>query len=140
MKRLTKEGYQRNKYLEDIGIPIENYGTNYCGKEDKRWKKWKNERKKYGFDARECWNLDSSFVEWIYSHFKKYKEDACIDLSFHKFQYNKNDKNVEITQEEAIDIICDACENYLLTSFVDRDFLSKDVMLLIGDVMPSMWW
>ena len=84
---MTKEGYQRNKYLDDLGISIEKYGTNFCDKKDSRWKKWKKERKKYGFDARECWNLDSIFVEWIYSHFMKYKEDCNVDLTVHKFEY-----------------------------------------------------
>ena len=37
---------QRNKFLDDIGIPIETYGTNFTDKDDERNKHWKKQRKK----------------------------------------------------------------------------------------------
>lgn len=139
---MTKDGYQRNKYLDDLGISIKNYGTNFLGKEDKRWKFWKKERKKYGFDERECWNLEARFVEWIYSRFKKYKEDTVVDLDYHLFRYQSQPdvEPVNVTQGEAIDIVCEACKKYLLQEFTDRPFLSEEIIKLIGDVMPYMWW
>lgn len=61
-KRLAKKyGYDRHYYLERLEIPIEKCGTNFCDKKDKRYRKWMKERKKYGFDSRETWSLDSSF-------------------------------------------------------------------------------
>ena len=145
---ITDKGYQRNKYLEDLGLSITEYGTNFCDKSDKRWKKWKKERKKYGFDARECWNMDQIFVEWLYSHFMKYKEDcdSFIDLKCHKFLYQKEKDTdpIEITQSEAIDIICDACKKYLLSEqysiHVDCSIFKPEIMTLLGEIMPAMWW
>ena len=137
---MTKEGYQRNKYLDDLGLPITKYGTNFCDRSDERWKKWRRERKKYGFDERECWNLNTTFVEWLYSHFMKYAEDSdsnrVLDLNFHKLEYQGS----LITQAEAIDIVCEACKEYLVKDFLHRTFLSKDIMMLITDLMPAMWW
>ena len=43
--------YQRNKYLDDLGLDIKNYGTNFVDElKDDRKEKWKEQRKKYGFD------------------------------------------------------------------------------------------
>lgn len=135
---MLKEGYQKNKYLDDLGIPIIEYGTNFCNRSDKRWKKWRREREEYGFDERECWNLDTTFVEWLYSHFMKYAEDSrkVVNLEYLKFEYQGN----LITQAEAINTVCEACKEYLTSDFLDRTFLSKDIMMLITDLMPAMWW
>ena len=57
---------QKCKYLDDLGIPINEYGTNFMSNDDPREKGWSKERKEYGFDNRETWNLDRIFIEWIY--------------------------------------------------------------------------
>ena len=49
---------QKCKYLENLGLKTEQYGTNFMQDDDKRAQKWAKERKKYGFDNREIWNLD----------------------------------------------------------------------------------
>lgn len=134
---------QRNKYLDALDIPMENYGTNFLNDDDPRAEKWREEKEQYGFDSRECWSLDQTFLEWLYSHFMKYKEDAKTTIVLsgpkaHKFQYI----NKEIDQLEAIDIIIDACKS-LLTSkdyYLNNKYLSKDIMVLLGDLLPSMWW
>ncbi len=140
---MTKEGYQKNKYLDDLGIPITQYGTNYIDNTDPHWEDWQKEKEKYGFDPRECWSLGDIFVEWIYSHFMKYKDDAgqIIDLSYYEFQYYKTPNDViPVTQEEAIDIICQACKDYLLDDSLEKEYLSEGIIKLIGDIMPAMWW
>ena len=133
-----KNPYKRCKYLDDLNIPITEYGTNFinCYK-DKRGRKWRRQRTKYGFDERETWNLDSQFIEWIYTRFKMYKEIACVDLTFHKFKY----LGKEITQGEAIDIILQACEDYIKqgdTGF--KTFPSPIIGDLLFKIMPAMWW
>lgn len=142
-KELKKMGLQRNHYLDELGIPIKDYGTNFCDKTDERWKCWKKEQKKYGFDNRETWNIDRLFVEWLYSHFKMYKE-ACggtINFEYHKFKYRGKD----ITQKKAINIILDACKKYLLShDYVgdgkDMTIYSPEIMTLLGELLPAMWW
>ena len=47
------------------------------------------QRRTRGWSDDECWNLDITFLKWINSRFKKYKEKAgkIVDLEFHKFKY-----------------------------------------------------
>ena len=130
-----KKGYCQ--YLEDLGIPIEEYRI-YTDRLDKRNRRWRKQRRKYGFDDRETWSLDEQFIQWIYTRFKMYKEIAgeIVNLEYYKFQYI--DK--EVTQLEAIDIILKACEDYLKTDFLDRKMISADIGKLLIEVMPAMWW
>ena len=139
---MSKENnpYKRCKYLDNLGFKITEYGTNWVNEdEDERGTEWKEQRKIYGFDDRETWSMDTLFIEWIYTRFKRYKEIAIVDLDFHKFKYF--DK--EITQNEAIDIILQFCENYLITakeSFFDTKWFSEEEGKLLMNLMPYMWW
>lgn len=134
---MDKNGYVHCKYLDELGIPLTEQHTNFCSKKDKRWKEWKKQQRDYGFDDRETWNLDKMFVEWIYTRFRMYKEigGKIVNLSYHKFQY----KEREVTQEQAIDIIIEACKNYLL-EIETEDALSPEIYKLLGEIMPAMWW
>lgn len=70
------------KYLDELNIdesglccvfnsPIED--------DKKREKKWKKERKKYGFDSRETWALDFTAATWLYSHLRRFKDvSICV--------------------------------------------------------------
>ena len=54
---------QKCKYLDDLGLKIEEYGTNFISDDDSRKENWAIEREEYGFDGRETWNLDKIFIE-----------------------------------------------------------------------------
>ena len=142
-KNVKNKGFQKCKYLDDLGLNIVSYGTNFCDNTDKRYKKWMKEREKYGFDSRETWNLDRIFVEWIYTRFKMYKEvgGEVVDLSYHKFPYTtKSGKTKELTQLQAINKVLNYCEKYLKADFIDAEFFPKNIWDLLGELMPSMWW
>ena len=130
---------QRNKFLEQLGLKKQEYGTNFCTKKDKRYKKWKKQQKKYGFDSRECWNLNNTFVEWLYSRLCMYKKEASkiIDLTYHTFEWN----NETITLLQAIDLILEVCKEHLTTEFLDKDYTKiQEIMPLWGMILPYMWW
>lgn len=136
---------QRNKYLDNLGIPIKKYGTNWLGDDDPREDTcWKQQREEYGFDDRETWNLDCLFVEWLYSHLMMYKEVCCVDLTFHKFMF----MDKEYTQEEAIDFILDICKEYIITldevSYTDKEteLMEKvrNAIRMFAEIHPAMWW
>jgi hypothetical protein len=74
---------RKNKYLEDIGLQREEYGTNFVW-EVKHAAQWRKERRQYGFDSRETWNLDRTFVEWLYARLMMYLEHTTHNLDFHK--------------------------------------------------------
>lgn len=130
------------KYLDDLGIKLENYYTNFCDNTDERFPKWLEEQKEYGFDERETWNLDRMFIEWVYTRFMMYKEigGKTVDLSFHKFKFEGVKGGIkEVTQEEAIDIILESCKKVLLEDDINSR-LPDNVMNLFCDVLPAMWW
>ena len=132
---MDKLGMVHCKYLDDLGLKVADYGTNFCDNTDKRWSKWMEEREVYGFDSRETWNIDRLLIEWIYTHFKMFKERANIELDYHKVKFNDE----EITQEQAIDIILAECERFILSNDIDSVF-DKKVWKLIGKILPAMWW
>lgn len=128
---------QRNKYLDDLGIPIEDYGTNFTDDNDQRASDWGNQREIYGFDTRECWNLDQTFIEWLYSHVMMYYEETIVVLNYHKYEF----EGKSYTQKEAIEHILELCRDYLTTEFVLRNGdTAKKVTRLFAEILPAMWW
>lgn len=135
---------QKCKYFEELGIKTENYGTNFISDDDPRQERWAKEREEYGFDSRECWNLDQTFIEWIYTRVKKYKQYACVNLDYHKIDY----KCGEITQGQAIDKIMELAEEILVGNGVMNPSRSDEVRCensreicdLWKEVLPCMWW
>ncbi len=135
----------KNKYLEDIGLSKYNYGVYKPLKDDPRKKKWKKQRKKYGFDVRECWNLDQTFIEWLYSHLKMYYESCknVIDLNYgeHIIDY----KNKSYTQEQAILFILESLKRYLIenSNSIASEEACENVVLslhLWAEMIFMMWW
>lgn len=143
---------QRNKYLDDLGIPIDEYGTNFVSDTDERNETWSKERETYGFDSRECWNLDATFIHWLYSHLMMYCEDAAIDFNYHKFTFDGK----EYTQKEAIEFILCRLRNNLTYKNTDEyrnaDVLKRieieknsdhgvyDAIRMWAEIYGSCWW
>ena len=136
-----KKNIQRNKYLDELGIPVNEYGINFMDENDPRQEKWENERKEYGFDERETWNMHRIFAEWLYSHLKMYIDVCNVNLSFHKFNFDGE----EFTQGEAIDFILERCEDYLKTDMWSDDAAKVseemyDACRMWAEILPAMWW
>ena len=129
---------QKCKYLDDLGILINQYGTNFMPDDDRRAESWSKEREEYGFDNRETWNLDRIFIEWIYTRVMMYKEYSIVDTSYHRIKY----KDTEITQGEAMDKILELAKEILLD--VDNNELfydnSREICDIWKEVLPCMWW
>ena len=125
------------KYLADLGIPINEYQANFTSNDKKRRIKWALERKEYGFDERETWNLDRMFIEWIYTRVMMYKERANVDTNFYKIRY----KNTKITQGQAMDKILELSKQILLESDDSALYYinSREICDLWKEVMPYMW-
>ena len=75
---------QRNKYLDDLGISIKNYGSHFI--RDRKIKRF-IERRKYGFDCRQIVNMDIIFAEWLYSRLMMFKEQTMDDLTFNSVEF-----------------------------------------------------
>ena len=133
---MDKLGMVHCKYLDDLGLKVADYGTNFCNNKDKRWVKWQEERVQYGFDSRETWNIDYLLVEWIYTRFKMFVERANVDLEYYKFKLDDE----EVTQLEAINLIVAECERLLLNKDDAKNRFNKKIWNLIVDILPHMWW
>lgn len=120
------------KYLDDINIV-----PYFDEKEDsERGELFEKNKEIYGFDERETWNLDYSFVVWLYERVSRYRDVAqnVIDLKFRKFEYNGEIK----TQMEMINILLDKCKCYIESDNIYSDCLEiVDIWRLI---INAMWW
>lgn len=96
----------RNKYLDDLGMKREDYGSNYI-----RRNKIQRfiERRKYGFDYRQTVNMDVIFAEWLYSRLMMLIEQTMDDLTFHSVEF----EGCTYTIESAIHRILKAAKDYI---------------------------
>ena len=130
-----------NKYLTDIGLKENEIGTNFVSDNDKRAPQWEKERKTYGFDQRETWNLDQQFAQWLYSRLCMFEEVTIADTTKTKITIDEK----EYTQEECINIIKDACKTYMLIDIWSDEFENavtkmEQAMVIWGKILPAMWW
>lgn len=127
------------KYLNDIGIednPMD------LSAEDGRWERWNEEIEEFGFPSYETWALDLSFYAWLYERLQMYLEVNCIDLNYHKFEFEGN----VYTQEELINKMIYGCKLALLQDRTCKrlneheEKAVEDVRWIWATVMPAMWW
>ncbi len=132
---------QRNKYLEKIGIPIDEYGVNMCDDlNDARQKCWKEEQEKYGFDRREVWELDRLFVEWLYSHLKMYKKVRKNSVPDHLIVTTEYPDAI-LSFKEGINLILKACKKWLLDEDYEKRNSSiemKKAIKLFADISSEL--
>lgn len=128
----------KRKYLDDIGMTER---PDLWNDKDKRQKQWKKERSIYGFDERETWALDHTFYCWLYERLRMYVDITCVNLEYHKFEY----EGEILTQQECIDRMIKGCE---IAFKQENDWdIPKDDWEAIMDVgyiwalvLPAMWW
>lgn len=138
-KKLGMVIFQKNKYLEDLGLKEEDYGVNWLSKDDARLKDFNDEKEMYGFCSAETWNMDRIFCEWLYSHCKMYLEKAegTVDLEFRSVEIDDE----ELTQLQCIQRILKLTGEALTVS--DGEEVTKNLkeaILIWAEVFPLMWW
>ena len=125
------------KYLDSIGV-IERPDT--WNQDDNRQEIWANEREEYGFDERETWALNFSFYLWLYERLKRFVDVCCIDLDYHKFEYN----GAEYTQRQMIDMMIERLEFSFKPEYNDFDEKQytyvSEIEKIWAIVLPAMWW
>ena len=131
----------RHRYFEEIEGKKCEHPSKWGAKNDNRSQKWYEERRKYGFDSRETWSLDTAFYIWLYEHLMMFKEKAIgvIDLTYHKFEY----KGETLTQIECIDRMIEGCKLFIQDSDTldkEKQDKIKSVCDLWALVIPAMWW
>ena len=103
-----------------------------------RKKKLKNIQKKK--IRKECWNLDSAFVNWLNIRLKIYKHDAgkIVNLEYHKFDYDGK----EWTQLELIDKLIHLTDEMKHTDTWNTNYipLLNQICEIWKELIPAMWW
>ena len=103
-----------------------------------REKQFKKEIKEYGFPSSETWNLDVSFIEFLYITFKMYNEYNRIDTHFHHFYIDDEEWDIQ----KGIDYIIDETKKCLISyrdNFSDTKIPEK-IYDVLKQLMPFMWW
>lgn len=125
------------KYLDDIGVTQR---PDTWNEDDVRQEQWVKEREEYGFDERETWALNFSFYLWLYERLKRFVDVCCIDLDYHKFQYNW----AEYTQRQMIDMMIERLEFSFKPEYNDFDEKQytyvSEIEKIWAIVLPAMWW
>lgn len=126
---------KNRKYLEDINY--QDWRKDM--KKDKRNKKWKKERKKYGFDSRDTWNLDSTMAELLYERLKMFNKVNIIDTSCHTVEVD----DVKMSMQEAIDELLKALKARLtedsLEVIYNNEVRAWKIWLKLIE-KGIMWW
>jgi len=127
-------------YLDELESPPHTFSE--VAYNDERVEKWEEEKRVYGFDSTETWDLNYTFYAWLYEHLRMYQDKASkiVNLHYHTFEW----KGKEYYQDEIIDMIL----NRLRFRFSDEydDFEAEQNLYIneIGElwaiVLPAMWW
>lgn len=138
-KELGMTIFQKNKYLEELGLKKKDYGVNWISRRDYRMRYFDHEKRMYGFCSAETWNMDRTFCEWLYSHCRMYLEitDGKVDLEFHSVEIDGE----EVTQLQCIQRIIELTGAVLThpEEGVATDRL-REAILIWAEVFPLMWW
>lgn len=126
------------KYLNDLGV---NDTMINLDPKDKRWRRWNQQKKMYGFADYETYQMDYTFYCWLYEHLMMYLEVAkIIDLDEYKFYYDGE----EYTQREMIYKMIRGCKIAITKSWGDMTDEEKqevtDAPFLWAKVIPVMNW
>lgn len=141
-----------HQYLKPLNIEMNGIvdSRSFKDRKDSRSKEWKAQRKKYGFDERETWDLDFTMCCWIYEHLKMFKDVNPIATEKEKFlipilQKDWTEKMEERNLEEVLDIVCEGLEGYILeTDEIMRSNAviskAKNAYKILAIVFPALWW
>lgn len=131
------------KYLSELDNYPAPYSYTREGHEDAHYLDWLEERKIYGFDATETWDLQYSFYGWLYGRLRMYidRANSVIDLSYHTFKW----KGFNYTLLEMIDGILKRIELYFSDEY-ESNPRHEDIIYTneIGEIwamiLPYVWW
>ena len=138
--------YQR-KYIQDLGIDFKDTPQGFSLNE-KKAKEYAEQRKVYGFDARNTYSLDLTIKLYLYENLCMYNEVNKIDTSYHKYQF----KGEEITLQDCIDRMLESLKLDITTPLIcearngDSEEAIKaqekmnEWLELIPICLRDLWW
>jgi hypothetical protein len=112
-KILTKTFCKKTPYLDEIGVdsyPRNNFGGINKFSELFSYLKKNRIARKTGVDPRDCWDMDTSFFQWLYCNCKQLLKDTNCDLTWRSYEHNGK----TYTEGEYIEYLIDLCKQVLL--------------------------
>lgn len=158
----------KHKWLEEVGI--KDYPDNSWSERSpwRKWTKslkYGIRKRKTGVDPRDCWDLQASFYRWLYEHLCQLEKDTCADLSWDTFDHGgrtfTEEEYIGYLKELLIKIIkMDVFEGVpscplegevpfevkekvneaLRVNAEKEESLRREIMEVLGDLLPSLWW
>lgn len=111
-------------------------------KDDKRLKRHLRTKKEVGVDPREAWNMDYSFVTWLFNTLNLLVDEGgkMVDFTFYKITICGKTKN----ELEWINIMIKLCEDYLRNADTDIDdrnhYRVKAITKIFHHTINYLWW
>lgn len=104
---------EKQPYLKEIGV--DSWAGNHFGGIDtfgslRNAIKCKRTKKKTGVDPRDCWDMDSAFFDWLYTHLCQLLKDTNCDLTATSYEHNGK----TYTEGEYIEYLKDLCRQVML--------------------------
>lgn len=134
-KKKTRKIY---RYLDEV-LPLDVDQTCVYNTKDKGhdYKKWRRERKLYGFDERETWALSFTSAVWLYSHLRRFKDlTDCEMYSDDAHQYNVNIIKVD-KEARLCYTVCEEdikyCDKIVKRKFIKFDYIK--LQLSYGEII-----
>lgn len=123
----------KHKYLEEI-VNIENtpYGFSQNTGRDEMWEQQKQE---YGFDERETWSMDYTFVCWLYERLSMYDKVNIVNTEAVTIDNN--------TFQQHIDKLIELCKTMITTrnlNFKEEDQLYDEILTIFNKIIRYLWW
>lgn len=131
------------KLLNDLGLKDKDLPWNW-NKGDTRQEEWKKERKEYGFDERDTWNLNFTLPLLVYERLKWYRMHAPIDMDSDYPSNVYEFRGEQVMFGKSIDRILKSFETKLKKDDVkmtDEEYEEYQICWeLLGVIMPGLWW
>ena len=93
------------KFLDDIGYIDDLQELD----NDPRYARLREQKRVYGFDDRDTWNLNTTMVALLYERLKMYDEVNNVDTSFHTVKHG----NATLTMQQVLDLMLELAEEVL---------------------------
>lgn len=135
-------------YLKKVNIETKNTPFGWKGnifhhKERKRRFKHFWQRRKYGFDDREIWDLDYTFYIWLYERLRMYEDVSQVDLirTPTRIIFQKRELNLqEAINEMTMRLEFILTERFEIEESAELIAQKKELLQLFSASLNHIWW